>query len=282
MSSRMINGVQRSPSTSTRPRPSNESRAQFFDSRSTRNPVTPMPLIESRTPPRDARRDTPTRTARGRYAAGVFCLRSFLGATSVAAALVTTPGCSLSRRATWSDVPFGDDAAPPVATTTKTKTVAKTDPGATAGVLIDQALVAFTSERARARQQGPTSPLWQRIWLTTLAAIDDAVTRAPIASDLGAFVRARVTLEVELQADKGRDALLPDLRASFATTQASTSTPSAAPRSSRARRGSLSMRGCRAATAATSSSTTAKACGPTTRTCRRSTPRWAPSSSKAT
>ena len=97
-----------------------------------------------------------------------------------------------------------------MATTTKTKTVAKTDPGATAGVLIDQALVAFTSERARARQQGPTSPLWQRIWLTTLAAIDDAVTRAPIASDLGAFVRARVTLEVELQADKGRDALLPD------------------------------------------------------------------------
>jgi murein DD-endopeptidase MepM/ murein hydrolase activator NlpD len=77
------------------------------------------------------------------------------------------------------------------------------------GVLIDAALVEFTAERARARSQGPTSALWQRTWLRVLDAVDDAVTRAPVAPDLGAFVRARATLEMELQADRERGALLP-------------------------------------------------------------------------
>ena len=87
-------------------------------------------------------------------------------------------------------------------------------PGPSAGILIDRALVAFNTERARARRQGPLSPIWSRAWLEVLAAVDEAVQRAPVASDLGAFVRCRVTLEVELVQDRRRGAVLPsDLEA---------------------------------------------------------------------
>ncbi len=78
-----------------------------------------------------------------------------------------------------------------------------------AGVLIDRALLEFLAVRARAKQQGPTSPLWRDAWMTTLQRIEDALKRPPVAQDLGAFVRARVTLEVELQADQNRGAVLP-------------------------------------------------------------------------
>jgi murein DD-endopeptidase MepM/ murein hydrolase activator NlpD len=88
-----------------------------------------------------------------------------------------------------------------------------------AGILIDRALVDFTNDRTRARQQGPTSGLWHRAWMQALDAIDDAVTRAPVAHDLGAFVRARVTLDVELVNDQRRGVLLPaDLEARMART----------------------------------------------------------------
>ncbi len=119
--------------------------------------------------------------------------------------------CQASRQATWDDVPV---AAAHMVTAQRPVVVSSSAapgaPDASAGTLIDQALIAFNSERGRARQQGPTSPLWQRAWLNTLASVDDAVTRAPVATDLGAFVRARVTLEVELQSDRTREALLPD------------------------------------------------------------------------
>ncbi len=77
-------------------------------------------------------------------------------------------------------------------------------------MLIDRAIIAFNAERAKARQQGPMSPLWSRAWRDALTTIDDAVTRAPIASDLGAFVRARATIDVELVNDRQRGAALPD------------------------------------------------------------------------
>lgn len=88
---------------------------------------------------------------------------------------------------------------------------ASTPPRATAsaGVVIDRALLEFHAVRARARRQGRTSPLWGEAWLDALARIDDGLTRAPVAHDLGAFVRARVTLEVELQQDRERKVVLP-------------------------------------------------------------------------
>lgn len=129
---------------------------------------------------------------------------------------IAGPGCrTVERGATW------EDAAPTVATA-RTNGRATAAPPAlscrtavddapvSAGVRIDRALVAFTDERARARRQGPTSGLWQRAWLDVLRAIDDAVTEAPVAADLGAFVRARVTLDVELVTDRRREVLLPD------------------------------------------------------------------------
>lgn len=137
--------------------------------------------------------------------------------------VVAAPGCGSSRRATWSDVPETAAAAlaRPAPDRYGAAAIEGLDDGATAGTLIDRALVGFANGRAKARQQGPTSPLWQRTWLETLAAIDDAVTRAPVATDLGAFVRARITLEVELQADQNRQALLPaDVERRLTTTLA--------------------------------------------------------------
>lgn len=128
-------------------------------------------------------------------------------------------GCQATRRgATWEDVP------PPVHTSTSALTTtiatappapagappANADDGATAGQLIDQALMRFTDERAKARRQGQNSGLWHRAWGDVLRTIDDAVTRAPVASDLGAFVRARVTLDVELVTDRRREVMLPE------------------------------------------------------------------------
>lgn len=124
-------------------------------------------------------------------------------------------GCETPRPPTWDELPStprasrpaqAPAAAPAEPRVTVSSTAAKATPS---GVLIDRALVDLNAARARARQQGRTSPLWAEAWLDALARIDDALTRPPCASDLGAFVRARVTLEVELQNDRERQVLLP-------------------------------------------------------------------------
>jgi murein DD-endopeptidase MepM/ murein hydrolase activator NlpD len=78
-----------------------------------------------------------------------------------------------------------------------------------AGLQIDRALTFFTAERAKSRRMPKSSPLHGAAWLDVLARIDDAVQVAPTAEDLGAFVRARVMLEVEFHGDKDRGRLLP-------------------------------------------------------------------------
>jgi len=124
--------------------------------------------------------------------------------------------CETTGRPTWDDL----DELPATARTPPTTTSQAhgsqdinqrpaAHPSTSSGVLIDRALVDLNAARARARQQGRTSPLWSEAWLDSLARIDDALSRAPIATDLGAFVRARVTLEVELQNDRERGVLLP-------------------------------------------------------------------------
>lgn len=125
-------------------------------------------------------------------------------------------GCETHRPATW------DQAAPtlgvgvhrrsfsPSSTSSAPRPEAHESEDASAGVRIDRALLEFSDVRARARRQGQASGLWHRAWTDALAAIDDAVTTAPVASDLGAFVRARATLDVELVNDRRREVFLPD------------------------------------------------------------------------
>ena len=142
-------------------------------------------------------------------------MRSSIVAAAVGVALCG--GCHATRRgATWEDVPAPE---PLVRITTNALSTSVAMPpapetsdsdNATAGELIDRALVRFTDERARARRQGQASGLWHRAWGDVLRTIDDAVTRAPVASDLGAFVRARVTLDVELVTDRRREVMLPE------------------------------------------------------------------------
>ena len=79
-----------------------------------------------------------------------------------------------------------------------------------AGVRIDDAILRFRDARARARSLPKSHIVWSQIWQATLIEIASATATAPKASDLGAFVRARVTLEVELDVDRRRRVRLPD------------------------------------------------------------------------
>ena len=124
------------------------------------------------------------------------------------AAWVLLAGCSTPRPPTWEELPTTTTAAvmrpPPTAVVVRTGSA----PGSS-GKLIDRALAEFVATRARARGQSNASPLWSEAWSRALHTIDDAVQIAPVAQDLGAFVRARVTLEVEYDADLKRGVLLP-------------------------------------------------------------------------
>ena len=118
-------------------------------------------------------------------------------------------GCVNSRAPTWDELPAERASPPPLKLASLTTTTTTTRAGSSSGALIDTALIAMNAGRAKARKQGALSPLWSMAWTECLDAIDDAVTRAPLASDLGAFVRARVTLEVELQRDLEGGANMP-------------------------------------------------------------------------
>jgi murein DD-endopeptidase MepM/ murein hydrolase activator NlpD len=155
------------------------------------------------------------RAPSGRFVAGVgyngrvrswcalVCGLSLLGA-----------GCEAHRPNTWEHAAPTIGAtprlAPPAPTTVARRHTGSGDDVVSAGVRIDRALVEFSDVRARARRQGHGSGLWHRAWIDVLAAIDEAVTQPPVAGDLGAFVRARATLDVELVNDRRRQALLPE------------------------------------------------------------------------
>lgn len=64
--------------------------------------------------------------------------------------------------------------------------------------------------RTEAKRQPKTTSAWSRAWTNALLEIQSACEIAPRASDLGAFVRARVTLEVELDRDRARGVILPE------------------------------------------------------------------------
>lgn len=78
-----------------------------------------------------------------------------------------------------------------------------------AGAAIDHALMRFRGERIGTTHIPRNASRHGDIWLRVLHEIDRAVLAPPTARDLGAFVRARVTLEVERQLDRERRTALP-------------------------------------------------------------------------
>jgi murein DD-endopeptidase MepM/ murein hydrolase activator NlpD len=134
-------------------------------------------------------------------------LRSLLLVVTLAGA------CASPQVVTWSDVER-DAPAPAPSTPAPRRTTAApprdAPEGPAAGVLIDRALQDFVSLRVTSKAHPKTSPVWAEAWDDVLERIAGACEIAPRASDLGAFVRARVTLEVELDRDMSRGLLLPD------------------------------------------------------------------------
>ncbi len=153
------------------------------------------------------------------------------------AALLSAAGCAADR-VTWADV----DAAPRAASSAASggpgaaarvarmaprrapalAVMTRGEPGfggrtpaprapttVSAGLLIDGALQQFTGDRALMRGAPKSSVGWADAWNRVLADVGAACEIAPRATDLGAFVRARVTLEVELEHDRERRIVLP-------------------------------------------------------------------------
>lgn len=126
--------------------------------------------------------------------------------------------CASTQTVTWGDVdgaepshPADAAAAPePEALHPRRAAASAEPPTPAAGIFIDRALQEFVSRRVAARAQPKTSPVWGDEWAKVLERIANACQIPPRASDLGAFVRARVTLEVELTQDRSRGLLLPE------------------------------------------------------------------------
>ncbi|OGQ10275.1 MAG: hypothetical protein A2138_16560 [Deltaproteobacteria bacterium RBG_16_71_12] len=132
-------------------------------------------------------------------------------AALIALPLLTTAVSCASDRVTWAD------AEPSVAGAARASARRSAAPqhdageaGPSAGLRIDRALRAFVSTRVESKQHPKTSRVWASAWDTVIDEVGEACQTPPRASDLGAFVRARATLEVELDIDRRRGVLLPD------------------------------------------------------------------------
>lgn len=144
-------------------------------------------------------------------------------------ALLSSSCAHEPRVVTW------DEAKPPLASAPRPRAEETTtanaravherpviDLTAPAGPRIDRALVEFNARRVHNAKLPPSSSAHGEAWLEVLARIDEAVQASPRGDDLGAFVRARVTLDVELETDRQRKRALPeDLSARIRRTLAS-------------------------------------------------------------
>lgn len=77
-----------------------------------------------------------------------------------------------------------------------------------AGLLIDRSLAAFRSRRAAEANMRQLPGMRARTWRAILQRIDAACQLEPEAGDLGAFIRARVTLEAEYELDMRKKRIL--------------------------------------------------------------------------
>lgn len=132
-------------------------------------------------------------------------------ATPIALLATTVAASCASDRVSWADA---EPTVASAARATPHRAAAASDahapPGQSAGLRIDRALREFVSTRVESKQQPKTSRVWAVAWDQVIDEVGEACQTAPRASDLGAFVRARATLEVELDVDRRRGVLLPD------------------------------------------------------------------------
>ncbi len=123
--------------------------------------------------------------------------------------LTLVGGCA-SERVTWAEAEASVATvgrAPGPAASSGPSAIAAASPSA--GLRIDRALREFISTRVESKRHPKTSRVWGQAWDQVIAEVGDACQAAPRASDLGAFVRARATLEIELDVDRRRGVLLP-------------------------------------------------------------------------
>ena len=77
-----------------------------------------------------------------------------------------------------------------------------------AGVQIDRSISVFQHAR-KAYGNGSRARSKRRVgWRTFLDAVDDACVKEPTTADMGAFIRARVTIEAELETDERHNRIL--------------------------------------------------------------------------
>jgi hypothetical protein len=137
--------------------------------------------------------------------------------------------CAGPQRVTWSEAAPAKVAvaeaparpAPVAAEAEPTPAGGASLPESSPGPAVDRALQTFIAARVVLRAAPPTARQHGEAWYEVLERIEEACVLQPAASDLGAFVRARVTLEVELEQDRRRRVALPeDLKARLARTLA--------------------------------------------------------------
>lgn len=128
------------------------------------------------------------------------------------ALLVAAVGASCAGdRVTWADAEPSRARATRATVRRSAPTAHKPSAAApSAGLRIDRALRGFVSTRVESKQQPKTSRVWANAWDAVVEEVSEACETPPRASDLGAFVRARATLEIELDVDRRRGVLLPD------------------------------------------------------------------------
>lgn len=134
---------------------------------------------------------------------------------------LTCLSCAQTRPFTWedatethaklsSDVPqAGTNESVDIIEKSEAEAPLIAPPDLEAGATIDKALLRFRAQRVESHALAKEASRHRKLWFQVLREIEMACTVAPAATDLGAFVRARVTLEVERQADKERQVALP-------------------------------------------------------------------------
>lgn len=135
--------------------------------------------------------------------------------------VVICSACAQSRALTWDDatethatfkpapMPFRESESIDLIEKSIPEPPLIAPPDLDAGSTIDRALLRFRAQRIESAALPSNAKKHGMLWVQVLRDIELACTVAPAATDLGAFVRARVTLEVERQSDKERSVALP-------------------------------------------------------------------------
>jgi murein DD-endopeptidase MepM/ murein hydrolase activator NlpD len=122
-------------------------------------------------------------------------------------------GCASAadrRLATWDEVKPRKRAASDLPHAVQPAKAIEVPASQRAGPRIDRALMIFRDTRVRAVKGQASSLARQNAWRQLLEEIGEACEVPPTADDLGGFIRARITLEVELDRDRRLKRQMPD------------------------------------------------------------------------